>query len=153
MLLTGAGAGLLNGETTKVGMTVIPRERSGMASGVSGTVRFSGLVIGIAALGAVLYGRVSTVVAEALTDASAADRLRLVHDITAGNLAGAVAASRAGGSIGGLAVSAFASGYQSLFLVAALFMLVSTVLTWRLVNPAATPPVSAATKVRSRVAR
>ena len=153
MLLTGAGAGLLNGETTKVGMTVIPRERSGMASGVSGTVRFSGLVIGIAALGAVLYGRVSTVVAEALTDASAADRLRLVHDITAGNLAGAVAASRAGGSIGGLAVSAFASGYQSLFLVAALFMLVSTVLTWRLVNPAETSPVSAPAKVRSQVAR
>ena len=51
MLLAGIGAGLLNGETTKVGMTVIPRERSGMASGVSGTVRFSGLVIGIAALG------------------------------------------------------------------------------------------------------
>jgi hypothetical protein len=38
-------------------MTVISRERSGMASGVSGTVRFSGLVIGIAALGAVLRPR------------------------------------------------------------------------------------------------
>jgi hypothetical protein len=32
MVITGVGAGLLNGETTKVGMTVIPRERSGMAA-------------------------------------------------------------------------------------------------------------------------
>jgi EmrB/QacA subfamily drug resistance transporter len=148
MLLSGVGAGLLNGETTKVGMMVIPRERSGMASGVSGTVRVSGLVIGIAALGAVLYGRVSTVVTEALTHVSADDRLRMVHAITAGNLAGVAAAGRLRSSVGGLTVSAFASGYQSLFLAAALFMLVSTVLTWYFVNPAETPPVSMPTKVR-----
>jgi predicted MFS family arabinose efflux permease len=43
MLVTGIGAGLLNGETTKVGMTVIPAERAGMASGISGTTRFTGL--------------------------------------------------------------------------------------------------------------
>jgi hypothetical protein len=29
MIIIGLGTGLLNGETTKVGMTVIPRERSG----------------------------------------------------------------------------------------------------------------------------
>ena len=54
MLIIGAGAGLLNGETTKVGMTAIPKERAGMASGVAGTVRFTGLVLGIALLGVVL---------------------------------------------------------------------------------------------------
>src|SRR3984957_14399976 len=88
MLLTGIGAGLLNGETTKVGMTVIPKERSGMASGVSGTVRFSGLVVGIAALGAVLYGGVADAVKRALPEADASYSLRLVHDITAGQLTG-----------------------------------------------------------------
>jgi predicted MFS family arabinose efflux permease len=51
MLVTGIGAGLLNGETTKVGMTVVPVERAGMASGISGTMRFTGIVIGFAALG------------------------------------------------------------------------------------------------------
>jgi hypothetical protein len=66
MVIVGVGAGLLNGETTKVGMTVIPKERSGMASGISGTVRFTGLVVGIAALGAVLYSRITLAVAEAL---------------------------------------------------------------------------------------
>ena len=54
MLLTGCGAGLLNGETAKVSMSVIPPERGGMASGISGTLRFVGLVTGITGLGAVL---------------------------------------------------------------------------------------------------
>ena len=40
MLITGCGAGLLNGETAKVSMSVIPPERGGMASGIGGTLRF-----------------------------------------------------------------------------------------------------------------
>ena len=40
MLITGCGAGLLNGETAKVSMSVIPPERGGMASGISGTLAF-----------------------------------------------------------------------------------------------------------------
>ena len=118
MLLTGIGAGLLNGETTKVGMTVISRERAGMASGVSGTVRFSGLVIGVAALGAILYGKVSAVVTGALVGASAGERLRIVLDITSGNLSGTTSARLEGFNIEALAVRAFASGYQSMFLAA-----------------------------------
>ena len=54
MLITGCGAGLLNGETAKVSMSVIPPERGGMASGISGTLRFVGLVTGITGLGVVL---------------------------------------------------------------------------------------------------
>ncbi len=111
-----------------------------MASGVSGTVRFSGLVIGIAALGAVLYGRVASLVATALASVPAADRLALVHDITAGNLSGALLAGHDPSRIRALAVASFAGGYQALFLAAAAFMLVSTILTWRLVSAAETPP-------------
>jgi MFS family permease len=54
MLATGCGAGLLNGETAKVSMSVIPPERGGMASGIGGTLRFVGRVTGITGLGAVL---------------------------------------------------------------------------------------------------
>ena len=50
MLVTGLGAGVLNGEVVKVGMSVIPPERAGMASGISGTVRFSGIAVGFAVL-------------------------------------------------------------------------------------------------------
>ena len=54
MLITGCGAGLLNGETAKVSMSVVPPERGGMASGMSGTLRFVGLVTGITYQGIVL---------------------------------------------------------------------------------------------------
>jgi hypothetical protein len=41
-----------------------------------------------------------------------------------------------------LAVASFANGYHALFLAGALFMLLATILTWRLVSPADTQPVS-----------
>jgi EmrB/QacA subfamily drug resistance transporter len=151
MTIAGIGAGLLNGETTKVGMTVIPRERSGMASGVSGTVRFTGLVVGIAALGAILYTRVAAVVADALPMISTADRAALVRDITAGKLSGATLVGYDASTLKSLALSSFASGYRALFLAGALFMLVSAVLVWRLVDAAETPPTStSSTRPRSK---
>ena len=39
-----------------------------------------------------------------------------------------------------LAIASFASGYQWLFLAGAVFMAVSTFLTWRLVSADETPP-------------
>jgi hypothetical protein len=143
MLLTGIGAGLLNGETTKVGMTVIPKERSGMASGVSGTMRFSGLVIGVAALGAILYGKVASEIAGALPELASADRLRLVHDITAGDLSGGSIPGADAIKLKQLALESFASGYQALFLSGALIVLLAAILTWCLVSAAETPPVAA----------
>jgi hypothetical protein len=51
-------------------------------------VRFTGLVIGITALGTVLYGRVALSVTEALPNVSSIDWLALVHDITAESFPG-----------------------------------------------------------------
>jgi EmrB/QacA subfamily drug resistance transporter len=142
LILTGTGAGLLNGETTKVGMTVIPRERAGMASGVSGTVRFSGLVLGITALGAILYGGVAAAIADALPLASQSDRQALVHDITSGNVTSAALPGYDMASMNGLVLRSLGSAYHSLFIAGALFMLLSTCLTWRLVSATETPPVA-----------
>jgi hypothetical protein len=94
----------------------------------------------------VLYGRVSTVIGEVLTDAAPVDRLRLVHDITAGNLAGAAVVP-----VG--AAGVFASGYQSLFLVAAFFMLIAASLTWYFVSPTETPPLGAPADLQAESAR
>jgi hypothetical protein len=149
LVLTGVGAGLLNGETTKVGMTVIPRERAGMASGVSGTVRFTGLVLGITALGAVLYGGVATAIAAALPQASMLDQQALVHNITSGNLAVATLPGYDPADLKVLVVQSLGSGYRSLFVAGALFMLLSTCLTWRLVSPTDTPPVAAPVRARN----
>lgn len=143
MLVIGVGAGLLNGETTKVGMTVIPRERSGMASGVSGTVRFTGLVVGIAALGVVLYSRVSAVIADNLPDVAASDRQALVRLIVAGHPSEAALPGHDRAAVHALALASFAEGYRWLLLFAAVTMAVSAILTWRLVSADETPPIPA----------
>lgn len=57
MILTGSGAGLLNGNTQKGIMLCVPRERAGMASGISTTTRFSAIVLAVACLGCVLTWR------------------------------------------------------------------------------------------------
>lgn len=54
MILLGSGGGLLNGETQKAIMSSVPRNRAGMASGLSTTARFSGILLGFALLSAVL---------------------------------------------------------------------------------------------------
>ena len=152
MLITGIGAGLLNGETTKVGMTVIPKERSGMASGVSGTVRFTGLVVGIAGLGVVLYARVAAVISDALPGVELADRRVLIQAVTAGHVSAATLPGHEPVAVKALAVASFADGYQWLFLAGAMFMAVSTLLTWRLVSADETRPVSAPVSKAARQA-
>jgi EmrB/QacA subfamily drug resistance transporter len=52
--VTGAGAGLLNGDTQKNIMACVPRERTGMASGMSTTMRFSAVMLAIGVYGALL---------------------------------------------------------------------------------------------------
>ncbi|MCJ2058508.1 MFS transporter [Methylobacterium sp. J-048] len=145
MLLIGSGSGLLNSETTKIGMSLIPRERGGMASGIAGTMRFMGISLGLAALGAVLYGRVASMIAGAMPDLDAGERLRLIGEITAGDL------SRAGTpALAELAHASFAGGYQALFLASLGFMLVATFVTWRLVSATDTPPVVALASASNR---
>jgi hypothetical protein len=54
MLVAGCGAGLLNGQTVKVLQGVVAEDRAGMASGIASTTRFIGILVSVAALGAVL---------------------------------------------------------------------------------------------------
>lgn len=56
MALLGSGGGILNGETQKAVMGTVPHEQAGMASGISTTSRFSGILLGFAILCAILAG-------------------------------------------------------------------------------------------------
>ncbi|MGC1305152.1 MAG: MFS transporter, partial [Caulobacteraceae bacterium] len=141
MLATGVGAGILNGEIAKVSMTVIPPERAGMASGMAGTVRFSGLVIGFAALGAVLFARISAGVSAGLADAGATERLGFIRRVAAGDLSGAGALTAPRALLHALALRSFSQGYEALLFSAAALTGVSAVLTWRLVRAADTLPI------------
>ena len=148
MLATGCGAGLLNGETAKVSMSVIPPERGGMASGISGTLRFVGLVIGITGLGAVLASETEQrfrhsasvlPLSNALGDAPHQTAARIV----AGDIPGVVAQTpepfRA--AIAELSRSSFATGFSLVLLVAGAVAVVAAALTFAFVSPAETAPV------------
>ncbi|MGF6723257.1 EmrB/QacA subfamily drug resistance transporter [Paraburkholderia sp. GAS41] len=61
MVITGLGAGVLNGDTQKAIMACVPPNRTGMASGISTTTRFTAIVTSVGVLGAVLAARTQTV--------------------------------------------------------------------------------------------
>lgn len=138
MLVAGCGAGILNGEVAKVSMTVIPPERAGMASGVGGTVRFSGIVVGFAALGTVLYQRISRRIGETLVGGHGQTADAMARHVAAGNLRGGRPLEDA------LAMAAFGAGYQALLMAAAIVAGLSTVVTWLCVRQVDTPPIGRA---------
>jgi Na+/melibiose symporter-like transporter len=57
MVVTGLGAGIMNGDTQKAIMACVPPDRTGMASGISTTTRFTAIVTSVGVLGAVLAAR------------------------------------------------------------------------------------------------
>jgi EmrB/QacA subfamily drug resistance transporter len=140
MLVASTGAGILNGAIAKVSMTVIPPERAGMASGVSGTVRFSGVVVGFAALGAVLFARVGSSLASGLPQQSAAARFALTREIANGNLAGAAAAMGTHEDALALVRESFGQGYQAVLTSAGVLAAIACVLSWLLIRSAETAP-------------
>ncbi|HEY0910791.1 MAG TPA: MFS transporter, partial [Bradyrhizobium sp.] len=142
MLVAGIGAGLLNGETTKVGMTVIPAERAGMASGVSGTMRFTGIVLGFAALGVILFSRISAVITASLPALDDSVRSGLIRDVASGDLSGSGIASASSTALHALALKSFAEGYTALFAASAVLCLIAALLCWRLVRASDTPPIA-----------
>jgi EmrB/QacA subfamily drug resistance transporter len=54
MVILGSGGGLLNGDTQKAIMGAVPRGRAGMASGISTTSRFSGILLGFVVLSTIV---------------------------------------------------------------------------------------------------
>ena len=56
-LVAGVGIGLLNPVIADVALSVVPKERSGMAAGINDTFRQVGVAVGVAVWGAVFLGR------------------------------------------------------------------------------------------------
>jgi MFS family permease len=59
MVVSGIGAGLLNGETAQTLQATIPTAQGGMAGGLSATVRFASILLAVAVLG-VFYSQKGT---------------------------------------------------------------------------------------------
>src|ERR687895_627836 len=93
-LIAGAGTGLLNPVIADVAVSVVPKERSGMAAGINDTFRQVGIAVGIAAWGAIFLGRGADKVEQlaAGTPAATGERPRqLVEAVSSGNLDTALA--------------------------------------------------------------
>ena len=138
MVTLGSGGGLLNGETQKAIMTVVPRERAGMASGISTTARFSGILLGFAMLSGILATAVRGVVtdrlcknsaacgdAQAIADAVVAgDMPQILNSLTGAGLEMAVTDARL----------AYSHGFSIALLTAALIACISSVAVWLLLR-------------------
>ncbi|MGI4813243.1 MAG: MFS transporter [Janthinobacterium lividum] len=140
MLVASLGAGILNGQIAKVGMTVIPPERAGMASGLSGTIRFTGIVVGFAGLGAVLLQRIGNRVGHGLPDASFAVRQLITHAIANGNFVAPPPLLQRYPQLPVLVRESLGAGYEGVLLSAGLIAVVASVLCWLLISDRETAP-------------
>jgi EmrB/QacA subfamily drug resistance transporter len=92
-LVAGIGVGLLNPVIADVALSVVSKERSGMAAGINDTFRQVGIAVGVAAWGAIFLGRASAKVASVASGTPAATGghpRQLVEALTSGHLAQAV---------------------------------------------------------------
>src|SRR5215217_299634 len=88
-LLAGLGIGMINPVIADVAVSVVPKEQSGMASGINDTFRQVGVAVGIAAWGALFLGRGASEVrdlAAGTPAASGAAPRKLVEAASSGNL-------------------------------------------------------------------
>ncbi|MGY2262560.1 MFS transporter [Pseudomonas sp. SDO55104_S430] len=139
--VTGAGAGLLNGDTQKNIMACVPRERTGMASGMSTTMRFSAIMLGIGIYGALLAGHSEQLLHDSLS-AQGGQWLAQTHGVASRVVAGDMAAAMnllpqaAQAMIEPLARQAFVGGFSLLLLVAGLAGLLAALVVGTLMrNP------------------
>jgi len=92
-IAAGVGVGLLNPVIADVALSVVPKERSGMAAGINDTFRQVGIAVGVAAWGALFLARASDKVAKLTSGTSLATAGRprqFVEAITGGHLHAAV---------------------------------------------------------------
>ncbi len=73
LMVIGAGVGFLNPVVADVALSVVPKERSGMAAGINDTFRQVGVAVGVAVWGAIFIGRGADKAAEVATGTPAAN--------------------------------------------------------------------------------
>jgi len=127
MVLSGFGVGIANPAIARVGLGVVPAERSGMASGISNTFRIAGLATGVAALGAIFQQRI-TASLSARVGARGAVLGRVVSS------AGVKAAAHGQSKIADAAHVAFVSGLHTILVIGAIAVALGAVLAAVLVR-------------------
>jgi hypothetical protein len=138
-LVAGAGVGLLNPVIADVALSVVPKEQSGMASGINDTFRQVGVVVGIAAWGAIFLGRGAAEVEglAAGTPAATGERPRqLIEAASSGNLDGVLSTMPDGAreSAANAAREGFLTGMNDILLLGGVLAIAGAVLALLLVR-------------------
>ncbi len=138
-IVSGVGVGLLNPVIADVALSVVPKEQSGMASGINDTFRQVGIAVGIATWGALFLGRGAAKVSElaAGTPAADGDRPRqLIEAASSGNLGQALNAVPEGAraTVAHATREGFLAGMNEVLLLGALLSLLGAGLALLLVR-------------------
>ncbi len=138
-LVAGIGVGLLNPVIADVALSVVPKERSGMAAGINDTFRQVGVAVGVAVWGAIFIGRGADKFRDlaAGTPAAAGDHPRqLMEAASSGSLNQAVAATppQARHTVANAAGDGFLAGFNDLLTMGALVCFAGAVLALWLVR-------------------
>jgi predicted MFS family arabinose efflux permease len=115
LLVAGLGIGIANPAIAKIALGVVSPERSGMASGISNTFRIGGLATGVAALGALFQGRLSS----SLTSAIGHPAQSVAAAVSAEGTKGADARMLAQAHLTKAAGAAFSTGINDLLVTGA----------------------------------
>jgi EmrB/QacA subfamily drug resistance transporter len=127
-IVAGAGIGLLNPVIADVAVSVVPKEQSGMASGINDTFRQVGVSLGIAVWGAVFLARGSSKVEE-LTAIEGDQSRELVEAVSSGNLDQALASVPPGAreQVAEAAREGFLAGFNDISVLGALLAFAAAV--------------------------
>jgi EmrB/QacA subfamily drug resistance transporter len=134
-IVAGAGIGLLNPVIADVAVSVVPKEQSGMASGINDTFRQVGVSVGVAVWGAIFLGAGSSKVEE-LTGLGA-DRSRgLVEAVSSGNLDQALTQVPAGSraQVADAAREGFLAGFNDIAVYGAVLAFAAAIAAFFLVR-------------------
>ncbi len=131
MGVLGSGGGLLNGETQNGIMGTVPRNRAGMASGISTTSRFAGILLGFAVLSGVLATFTRSLVGQSACQAKLCDNVhRFADAVVSGDLSTALDNVSIGARPAALELAhhAYAGGFSGAMLLAAAIAALSALL-------------------------
>ena len=138
-LVAGVGVGLLNPVIADVAVSVVPKERSGMAAGINDTFRQVGVAVGVAAWGAIFLGRgadkISTLAA-GTPAANGGHPRQLLEAASDGRLGSALAAvpHAARGVVAGATREGFLTGLNAILVIGGLIAIAGSVVALWLVR-------------------
>ncbi len=138
-LVAGAGVGLLNPVIADVALSVVPKERSGMAAGINDTFRQVGVAVGIAVWGAIFVGRGADKITALTAGTSAASGNRpreLIEAASSGNLHQALSTvpPKAQHVVSNAAHEGFLAGFNDVLTLGALLSFAGAILALWLVR-------------------